>query len=62
MLPAQACMAVRNIVARSPQLRPAVLKKECERYLRQAKQEYPLACADVGAAALRDLGFDDYNA
>lgn len=54
-------MAVRNMVARSPQLRPAVLK-ECERYLRQAKQEYPLACADVGAAALRDLGFDDYNA
>ena len=58
----QACMALRNMVARSPQLRPAVLEKGCERLLRCAKHAYPATCADVGAAALRDLGFDDYNA
>ena len=55
-------MALRNMVARSPQLRPMVLEKGCERRLRAAKAEHPATCADVGAAALRDLGFDDYNA
>ena len=57
----QACMALRNMVARSPQLRPVVLEKGCERHLRAAKAGHPATCADVGAAALRDLGFDDYN-
>lgn len=58
---AQACMALRNMVARSPQLRPALLEKGCERHLRAAKAAHPATCADVGAAALRDLGFDNYN-
>lgn len=55
-------MALRNMVARCPQLRPALLEKGVERHLRRAKLAYPATCADVGAAALRDLGFDDYNA
>ena len=40
----------------------AVLKKGCEGHLRRAKQAHPATCADVGSAALRDLGYDDYNA
>ena len=55
-------MALRNMVARSPQLRPVLLEKNCERHLRAAKARHPATCADVGAAALRDLGLDDYNA
>ena len=55
-------MALRNMVARSPQLRGAVLEKGCEGHLRRAKQAHPATCADVGSAALRDLGYDDYNA
>ena len=61
-VPVQACMALRNMVARSPQLRAVVLEKGCERHLRAAKAGHPATCADVGTAALRDLGFDDYNA
>ena len=30
--------------------------------LRAARRRYPDACGDVGAAALRDLGVEDYNA
>ncbi|BDA43881.1 Armadillo repeat-containing protein 6 [Coccomyxa sp. Obi] len=56
----QACMALRNMVARSPELRPAVLERGAEAFLRRAKVAHPATCADVGSAALRDLGFDDY--
>lgn len=56
----QACMALRNMVARSPELRPAVLEKGAEPFLRRAKKAHPATCDDVGSAALRDLGFDDY--
>lgn len=55
-------MALRNMVARSPELRPAVLERGAEAFLRRAKVVHPATCADVGAAALRDLGFDDYLA
>ncbi|KAK9915509.1 hypothetical protein WJX75_000068 [Coccomyxa subellipsoidea] len=58
----QACMALRNMVARNPELRPAVLEKGAEPFLRRAKVAHPATCDDVGAAALRDLGFDDYLA
>ncbi|KAK9808657.1 hypothetical protein WJX72_001431 [[Myrmecia] bisecta] len=57
----QACMSIRNIVARNPGLRPVVLEKGAEQMLRKVKTQYPQACQDVGSAALRDLGFDDYN-
>ena len=29
--------------------------------LRELKELHPLFCMDVGSAALRDLGYDDYN-
>ncbi len=56
----QACMALRNAAARSPDLRDLLLAAGAEALLRAAKRRYPAACADVGAAALRDLGLDDY--
>ncbi|KAL4433644.1 hypothetical protein ABPG75_000085 [Micractinium tetrahymenae] len=56
----QACMALRNIAVRSPDVRAALLDKGAEALLRQVKAAYP-ACADAGSAALRDLGLDNYN-
>jgi hypothetical protein len=54
-------MSIRNIVVRNTELRPAVLGKGVEPLLRQAKTRYPAACQDVGSAALRDLGLENYN-
>lgn len=59
----QACAAIRNVVSRSPELTTVVLSPEqggVEPLLRAARDRYPDACGDVGAAALRDLGCDDY--
>eukprot|EP00887_Chlorella_sp_A99_P005892 scaffold1.g5892.t1 len=56
----QACMALRNIVARNPNLRPVLLDAGAERLLRAVKAAYP-SCRDAGSAALRDLGLDNYN-
>lgn len=49
------------MVARNPELRPAYLERGAEALLRAAKAAHPAACKDVGAAALRDLGLDNYN-
>lgn len=60
----QACAAIRNVVSRSPELRQLLLSPEqggVEPLLRRARDRYPEACGDVGAAALRDLGCDDYD-
>ena len=60
----QACAAIRNVVSRSLELRPLLLSPEqggVEALLRRARDRYPDACGDVGAAALRDLGCDDYD-
>ena len=57
----QGCMAIRNLVARNVDLRPMLLEKGAEAPLRGAKKAFPEACQDVGSAALRDLGLDDYN-
>ncbi|KAL3155515.1 hypothetical protein ABBQ38_011067 [Trebouxia sp. C0009 RCD-2024] len=57
----QACMSIRNIVARNPELRPVVLDKGAEPLLRSAKQMFAQSCGDVGSAALRDLDIQDYN-
>ena len=72
----QACAAIRNLVSRSPELRPVLLawpssssekseksenSNKLEPLLREARDRYPEACGDVGAAALRDLGCDDYD-
>mmetsp|Transcript_45481 Transcript_45481/g.144664 ORF Transcript_45481/g.144664 Transcript_45481/m.144664 type:complete len:85 (-) Transcript_45481:15-269(-) len=57
------CLMVRNMVSRSPDLRPALLEKGVEATLRAAKVGPARnQCTDVASAALRDLGFDDYNA
>lgn len=57
----QACMSIRNVVARNPELRPIVLDKGAEPLLRAAKKMFPQSCGDVGSAALRDLDIADYN-
>jgi hypothetical protein len=57
----QACMAVRNMVVRNPELRPAFLAAGCEGLLRGVKGLFPGACKDVGSAALRDLGLGSYQ-
>jgi hypothetical protein len=49
-------------VVRNPELRPSFLDKGAETLLRGAKKAFPDQCRDVGSAALRDLGLDDYNA
>ncbi len=57
----QACMALRNLVARNTEFRPLLLDMGAEDALRRAKASYPQACGDVGSAALRDLGLINYN-
>ena len=57
----QACMAVRNMGARNPELRPLLVERGLEDLVRRAKSAHPKQCGDVGAAALRDMGCDDYN-
>ncbi len=57
----QACMSIRNVGARNPELRPIVLDKGAEPLLRSAKKMFPQSCGDVGSAALRDLDIQDYN-
>jgi armadillo repeat-containing protein 6 len=59
----QLCMAVRNMACRGgDDLRAAFLARGAEPLLRAAKAAHPSACGDVGSAALRDLGLDNYNA
>lgn len=57
----QACMAVRNMVVRNPELRPGFLAAGSEGLLRGVKAVFPGACKDVASAALRDLGLDNYQ-
>jgi len=57
----QGCMAIRNLVARNPEHKDDLLGKGAEPLLRKAQSRHPQACKDVGGAALRDLGFDDYD-
>lgn len=57
----QACMAVRNMVVRNAELRPAFLAAGAEQLLRGTRAAFPSSCKDVAAAALRDLGLDNYQ-
>jgi len=57
----QGCMAVRNLVSRTPEHKAAFLAAGAEDLLRAAQLAHPQACKDVGGAALRDLGFEDYD-
>ncbi len=56
-----ACMFLRNSAARNPDVRPMLRERGAEPLLRAAKRAHPALCADVGSAALRDLGADNYN-
>ncbi|CAG9467154.1 unnamed protein product [Pedinophyceae sp. YPF-701] len=56
----QGCMLVRNLVARNAELRPVVAEAGAEGLIRAAMTKYAGACKDVGSAALRDLGCDDW--
>jgi hypothetical protein len=57
----QGCMALRNIAARCPEERQVLLAEGAEKLLREVKKVFPSSCQDVGSAALRDLGLDNYN-
>ena len=57
----QACMALRNLVARNTEFRPTLLDTGAEEAIRRARSSFPQACRDVGGAALRDLGLANYN-
>jgi hypothetical protein len=56
-----ACMCLRNAVVRNPENIPRLLDNEAEQILLAAKRNHPTVCIDVGSAALRDLGCDNYN-
>jgi hypothetical protein len=59
----QLCLAVRNMACRGGGgVRSAFLSAGAEPLLRAAKAAHPAVCRDVGSAALRDLGLDNYNA
>lgn len=57
----QACMAIRNMVVRNVELRPLALSKGLEALIRTARGKFAKACDDVGSAALRDLGLEEYK-
>jgi hypothetical protein len=42
-------------------VRAALLERGAEGLVRGVRAAYPAACAEAGAAALRDLGLDDYK-
>ncbi|KAL2611903.1 hypothetical protein R1flu_023595 [Riccia fluitans] len=56
----QACQLIRNLAVRNPENRPIILEKGLEKLIRKAKATH-IGCRDAASAALRDLGFDDYN-
>ncbi|KAL5992673.1 hypothetical protein ACLOJK_013592 [Asimina triloba] len=56
----QSCLMIRNLVVRSPEIRAILLANGVEKIIRVAKQSHA-SCKDAAAAALRDLGLDDYN-
>lgn len=57
----QACIAFRNLIARCKEYSQALLDLGTEQAIKAAKTNFPMACQDVGSAALRDLGCDNYN-
>ena len=52
-----ACMLLRNLGSRSPDLRREIAEVGAEKFLRYAREKHEL-CEDVAYAALRDLGFE----
>lgn len=56
----QACQMLRNLAARSPENRSAILDRGLELRIRSAKANHT-KCKDAASDALRDLGFENYN-
>ncbi|XP_058088585.1 uncharacterized protein LOC131235417 [Magnolia sinica] len=56
----QSCLMIRNLVVRNSENRTILLGNGIEKIIRKAKQNHD-NCKDAAAAALRDLGLDDYN-
>ena len=54
----QACMAVRNLVARTRHHVPAFLESGVEPLIRKARQQHKTKLDDESHAALRDLDLD----
>eukprot|EP00976_Prorocentrum_cordatum_P117863 1196374-Prorocentrum_minimum.AAC.2 len=57
----QACMCLRNAVVRNPENKPRILQSGAEALILAAKRDHSSLCIDVGSAALRDLGCENYN-
>ncbi|XP_076931817.1 uncharacterized protein LOC143597110 [Bidens hawaiensis] len=55
-----ACLMIRNLVARNPENRPVLLSNGIEKIIRNAKESHK-SCRDAAVAALRDLGLENYN-
>ncbi|KAJ0441946.1 putative armadillo repeat-containing protein [Helianthus annuus] len=55
-----ACLMIRNLVARNPENRPVLLSNGIEKIIRNAKENHK-SCKDAAVAALRDLGLENYN-
>ncbi|KAM0060933.1 putative armadillo repeat-containing protein [Helianthus debilis subsp. tardiflorus] len=55
-----ACLMIRNLVARNPENRPVLLSNGIEKLIRNAKESHK-SCKDAAVAALRDLGLENYN-
>ena len=51
-----ACMLLRNLGSRSPDVRLEIAEVGAEKFLRLARHAHSI-CEDVAYAALRDLGF-----
>lgn len=56
----QSCLMIRNLVVRNPENRTLLLGNGIEKLIRKAKGSHE-SCKDAAAAALRDLGLNDYN-
>lgn len=57
----QACLMIRNLVARNPENRIVLLNDGAEKLIRKAMALHG-SCKDAASSALRDLGLDNYNA
>nr|ACF78486.1 unknown [Zea mays]ACG37139.1 hypothetical protein [Zea mays] len=57
----QACLMIRNLVARNPENRTVLLNDGAEKLIRKAMALHG-SCKDAASSALRDLGLDNYNA
>jgi len=57
----QCCILIRNIAVRNQDTRDYLVANNVTAQLHDLKALHPRSCIDVGSAALRDLGCDDYG-